>query len=121
MVRANVVALPEDWKWSSYSNHTTGKGVFQIDYYEFYLELGDTEQERQKRYKEMMQESMLNKGLMQQQIHISKGGIIGTKEFVEKIINEHGEKYHKYYKEKKPRQTNENNTYISRRIKINKE
>ena len=49
MVRANAVAMPEDWKWSSYSNHTTGKGVFKIDYYEFYLELGNTDAERQKR------------------------------------------------------------------------
>lgn len=121
MVRANAVAMPEDWKWSSYSNHATGEGVFKIDYYEFYLELGNTDIERQKYYKEMMKESMLNKGLLQQQIYISKGGIIGTKEFVERIISNYGEKCHKYYKAKKPRQTNNNNVYISRRIKINKE
>lgn len=117
MVRAKGVDKPEKWKWSSYSNHTTGKGVFKIDYYEHYLELGNTDAERQQRYKEMMKESMLNKGLLTQQVYISKGGIIGTKEFVEKIIEDHGKKYHPYYNNKKPRQRKTDEIFILKRLK----
>ena len=116
MVRAGGVGHPKDWKWSSYSNHTTGKGVFEVDYYEFYLELGNTADERQKRYKDMMEESMLDKGLLQQQAYISKGGIVGTKEFVERIIEDYGKKYHPYYNNKKPRQ-NSDKVFMLRRIK----
>lgn len=55
-VRAGLVARPEDWRWSSYRFYAFGEinplieGLIDVDPY--YLELGTTPQERQKKYRE---------------------------------------------------------------------
>lgn len=53
-VRAGLVARPQDWRWSSYNFYAFGKAVPLIeeiiDVGPYYLELGDSSEERQKRY-----------------------------------------------------------------------
>ena len=55
-VRAGLVARPEDWRWSSYRFYAFGErnplmdGLVDIDPY--YFKLGNTFQERQKKYRE---------------------------------------------------------------------
>lgn len=88
-VRAGIVKKPEDYKWSSYSYYSYGKGeplienVIDLDPY-YFSNLGNTEEECQKRYKEyiegVMEEKFLKK--FRQNIDI---GVLGSDEFIEKI------------------------------------
>ncbi|WP_372366669.1 hypothetical protein [Candidatus Uabimicrobium sp. HlEnr_7] len=64
MTRNNVTKHPKEWKWSSYSRHTTGEGLIDVDYHEIYMNLGKTMKQRQKKYIEMMEERMKERGLL---------------------------------------------------------
>ncbi len=58
-VRAGLVAKPQDWRWSSYRFYIFGEmdsllnGLIDVDPY--YLPLGKTVEERQKRYRKSME------------------------------------------------------------------
>ena len=51
-LRAGMVTDPAQYKWSSYGAKGLGKRDLVVDLPQFYLSLGDTEEERQKAYKE---------------------------------------------------------------------
>ncbi len=64
MTRNGVTRHPKEWKWSSYHQHAKGEGAISIDFHEIYLRLGSTMKEIREKYIAMMQESMMQKGLL---------------------------------------------------------
>jgi len=58
--RAQMVKHPRDYPWSSYSFYAYGKANPLIDPPESYLSLGKTPEERQKRYRELVEEILRN-------------------------------------------------------------
>ncbi|BBM86342.1 hypothetical protein [Candidatus Uabimicrobium amorphum] len=99
MTRNGVTKHPKEWKWSSYNQHTNGKGPVVIDFHDIYLSLGDTVKEKRKRYAAMMEERMLEKGLLSKQPHFPYGLILGTESFIKEIITKYTS--HKFYKNRK--------------------
>lgn len=96
MTRNGVTNHPEEWRWSSYSQHTKGKGPIEIDYHEIYLRLGNTCEKRRERYIAIMTESMQKKGLLSKQPQLTDGLICGSESFVKDVISNYTS--HKYYK-----------------------
>ena len=99
MTRNGATKHPKDWKWSSYSQHSTGKGFIAVDYHEIYLRLGTTTQDRCKKYTAMMDEKMIQNGLLTKKPQVTYGLIFGSESFVKEIIAKYTS--HKYYKNRK--------------------
>lgn len=55
-----MVKHPKDYKWSSYRYYAYGEANPLIDPPESYLELGKTPKERQRRYRERVEEILRN-------------------------------------------------------------
>ncbi|BBM83915.1 transposase [Candidatus Uabimicrobium amorphum] len=96
MVRNVAKKHPKYWKYSSYSQHAEGKGIFQIDYHHQYMLLGKSSMERQKKYENIMNLKIKEKGLLQKQTHMFQVAICGSQQFIEDIINKYTN--HSYYK-----------------------
>jgi putative transposase len=84
-VRARLVSKPEGWPWSSYRFYAFGETDYLIeglmDVSPYYLELGGTARERQKKYQEdvaeVMKEEFL-KGIREK----LDGGAVGAEDFI---------------------------------------
>jgi len=57
-VRANIVANPADWPWSSHHLHAFGKPDRLISKHSYYADLGNSAQRRQSRYQKWFQEPL---------------------------------------------------------------
>ena len=99
MTRNGVTKHPKDWKWSSYSQHSKSEGVMTIDYHEIYLRLGNTMQDRRKKYTAVMNEKVLQKSLLTKQPQVTYGLICGSESFINEVITTYTS--HKYYKDRK--------------------
>jgi len=55
-VRAGLVKDPSEYEWSSYNRYAYGSKNFLIDVDPYYLSLGNTNEERQKNYRELMKD-----------------------------------------------------------------
>ena len=99
MTRNGVTKHPKDWKWSSYSQHSTGEGFITIDYHEIYLRLGTAMQGRCEKYTAMMDEKMIQQGLLTKQPQVTYGLICGSASFINEVITKYTS--HKYYKDRK--------------------
>ncbi|BBM82883.1 REP-associated tyrosine transposase [Candidatus Uabimicrobium amorphum] len=114
MTRNGVTKHPKDWKWSSYNQHSGCKGPIKIDYHEVYLRLSSTAQDRQKKYTSMMEEKMVQKGLLSRQPQVTYGLIFGSESFVKEVIIKCSS--HKYYKNRKTYSIDQE-TYCLRKFK----
>ena len=85
MARAKAVDDPKDWKWSSYHSHAFGEYDSILDQHSSYNELGNTPQERQKNYREMMHCEMKSKQLLPN-YNLVNGLVIGSEPFVQNIL-----------------------------------
>lgn len=87
-VRAGLVARPEDWRWSSYRFYAFGEidplmeGLIDIDPY--YLQLGRSDDERQKKYRENVEGVMKEEFLKNIRKQLDRG-IFGGVEFVKEM------------------------------------
>ncbi|WP_372367327.1 transposase [Candidatus Uabimicrobium sp. HlEnr_7] len=99
MTRNKVTKHPKEWKWSSYSQHATDKGLINIDYHEIYMNLGKTIKQRQEKYVAMMKERMRERGLLVKQPQITYGLVFGSESFIKEIISKYTS--HKYYQKRK--------------------
>ena len=99
MTRNGVTRHPKEWKWSSYHQHAKGEGTIAIDFHEIYLRLGNTMEQRREKYIAMMQESMMQKGLLSRQPHFTNGLIFGSESFIKDVITKYAS--HNYYKNRK--------------------
>jgi putative transposase len=61
-VKAKLADHPSQWEYSSFHHYAYGKIDPLIDEPEWYLELGKNSKERQKKYLELIETEMLNKG-----------------------------------------------------------
>ncbi|WP_372368332.1 transposase [Candidatus Uabimicrobium sp. HlEnr_7] len=113
MTRNGAKKHPKNWKYSSYKQHAYGKGTFQIDYHDQYLQLGSSPKQRQKKYRQIMQSAMQEKGLLKKQQPITYGIIYGSKQFIQNTIQKYAN--HKYYKKRKYHKTKEKEIYTLRK------
>ena len=102
MLRCGAVNAPEDWQWSSYRAHALGIDDPILDQYELYLALGKTSKERQEAYQKMVTARIEEKGLKREPI-FTYGIILGSKNFVESLLEQYGKKVH-YYKNRQARE-----------------
>ena len=59
MLRNKAVDSPEKWRWSSYNAHAYGHEDQVLDFHKMYLDLGQTPQERQQTYREMIADHII--------------------------------------------------------------
>lgn len=84
-VRAGLVVRSEDWRWSSYNFYAFGpgdpliEGLIDVDSY--YLKLGETSEERQKRYRQNVEEVIKEKFLQDIRKKLDEG-VFGSLEFI---------------------------------------
>jgi putative transposase len=84
-VRAGLVEKPEDWRWSSYNFYAFGKvdsligGLIDVDPY--YLQLGDSPEERQKGYRQNIEGVMKEKFLEDIREELNQG-VFGSPNFI---------------------------------------
>ena len=86
-IRAKIVKDLKDYLWSSFGFKTEGKPDNITDEDPTYLSLGKTEKERQINYKKHFLEEIPNKEVNTIRLSTQKGGIIGSKEFSNKIAS----------------------------------
>jgi len=88
-VRAGLVARPENWRWSSYNFHAFGKtdplleGLIDADPY--YLKLGNTFQERQKKYQEQMEGVVKEEAFLRNIRKKLDEGVFGKPSFIQEM------------------------------------
>ena len=102
MLRCGAVNDPADWRWSSYRAHALGTDDPILDLHELYLALGDTARQRQENYQAMVAARIEEKGLRREPVFTS-GVILGSKSFVESLLEEYG-KIVNYYKNRQARE-----------------
>ena len=88
-VRAGLVARPENWRWSSYNFYAFGKtdplleGLIDADPY--YLKLGNTFQERQKKYREQMEGVVKEEAFLRNIRKKLDEGVFGKPSFIQEM------------------------------------
>lgn len=89
-VRANMVADPADYAWSSYQFNALGKHIELCTPHEEYLRLGSTEKERQEVYRELFRYHVDGKLLEDIRTAANKGLALGGERFKSEIEQLHG-------------------------------
>lgn len=84
-IRAKMVKDPKDYPWSSFGFKVEGKSDDLLDHDTIYLSLGKTEKERRLNYKEWFLRSISDEESNLIRSATQKGGIVGNKEFIDKI------------------------------------
>ena len=84
-VRADMVAHPGDYRWSSYAHNAYGKSSKLISPHPYYLELSDVDEERFSAYRELF-----NNHLGQEDLHaireaLNQELVLGRDDFKDKI------------------------------------
>ena len=96
MLRNKAVDRPEKWRWCSYRAHACGHADPVVDFHEMYLDLGQTPQQRQQVYREMVDNRIAELG-SQKDPAISAGIITGSITFVQGLLETFGEKISYYH------------------------
>ncbi len=99
MLRCKQINDPSLWNWSSYNAHAYGKEDHILDFHPLYNELGSTPEKRQSYYRKMAQDRLREKGLEKDET-LSDGIIVGSKDFVQSMIDSFGSKL-PFYKNRK--------------------
>ena len=86
-VRAKMVKDPKDYPWSSFGFKAEGRPDNLLDQDEVYLGLGETENKRQLNYKKLFLNTIPDQELNLIRYATQKGGIIGNKEFIDKVTD----------------------------------
>lgn len=87
-VRADMVAHPRDYPWSSYAYNAgseTGKNVDWLTPQRQYLRLGRTAQDRQEAYRQLFKASVSKADLTAIRDSTHKGWALGSERFIKKI------------------------------------
>lgn len=84
-VRAKMVKDPKDYPWSSFGFRAEGRTDTILDEDPVYFGLGKTKKERELNYKKSFLDNILDEELNLVRTTTQRGGIIGGKEFVDKI------------------------------------
>ena len=86
-VRAKLVQHPQDYKWSSFSFKVEGKANDLLDIDAMYMELGSTDKERQKNYREFVLEGIEKPAMEMITRAIEKDAVLGTKKFIDEVAS----------------------------------
>jgi putative transposase len=92
-VRAGIVKRPEEYGFSSYQAKVGLKKIEWLDFDPIYLDLGETERERQKKYQDWAQESIPKGEWEMIRESIQKNWAYGNNRFKEKIENMLGRRF----------------------------
>lgn len=84
-LRAKIAQNPADYPWSSFKLKTEGKNNNILDEDAFYLDLGDTQKQRQLSYQSLFLDDISAEELNLIRNRTQKCGIIGNIEFVNKV------------------------------------
>jgi len=88
-VRAGLATRPENWRWSSYRFYAFGEinplteGLIDVDPY--YLNLGPESRERQKKYRENVEEVVKEEAFLKNIREELDGGIFGRSSFIQEM------------------------------------
>lgn len=89
-VRANMVADPADYAWSSYQYNALGRHIDLCTPHEEYLRLGDTDKKRQEIYRELFRYHVDGRLLEDIRAAANKGLAFGGERFKAEIEQLHG-------------------------------
>ena len=85
-VRAKIVSMPEDYRWSSYRFHVFNKDEYRIlDYDPAYLSLANTDQDRQKAYRDFVVKEQDKNILNLIKKSITNDSILGSESFINEL------------------------------------
>jgi putative transposase len=84
-VRANMVAQPQNYRWSSYANHALGKQDELIDDHPLYLGLGNTAETRRAAYRALFRYQLDDAELTDIRDSLNKGLAVGAERFKDQI------------------------------------
>jgi len=99
MLRNGATNKLEQWKWSSYHCHKSGKSNGIIDFHPLYLALADNPDERARIFCQMAEENIREKGFLKQP-EITFGIILGSDNFVQSILDNNAKNI-PYYQNRK--------------------
>jgi putative transposase len=91
-VRAKMVKHPKEYPWSSYRHKAEGILNKLIDHDPAYAGLGKTDRERQFNYRQFFLEEVPESEIKLIRFCTQKGGIIGSKSFVDRMAKKAGRK-----------------------------
>ena len=85
-VRAEMVAHPGEYRWSSYGVNAQGESDTLISTHVLYLGLGLTDEERQAAYRELFRYE-IDSGLIDEIRRITHGGLVfGSDRFAKEVV-----------------------------------
>ena len=84
-VRANMVAHPADYPWSSYQSHGLGKEIELLTAHCLYMGLGKTKAERLKNYNDLFKHYIPDKALDDLREATNKGWGVGSHKFLAEV------------------------------------
>jgi putative transposase len=84
-VRAGMVKDPADYSWSSYQCNGLGKQAKMLKQHLLYLQLGETDKQRQSSYRELFKYHVDGELLADIRQAANKGLILGNDRFVEEV------------------------------------
>jgi putative transposase len=84
-VRANVVATPADYKWSSYHANALGKKMDLWTAHETYTRLGNTRSSQTRAYRELFKYHLDTDDLVQVRKAVNQGMALGNERFKQEI------------------------------------
>lgn len=91
-VRANMVAMPQDYLWSSFHANALGKTDELISHHDCYIRMGKTHDERRNCYRALFEQAISEKILKELRSCINKSQILGRKKFQQNIEQVIGKK-----------------------------
>ena len=102
-VRAGMVALPEEYRWSSAKAHLAPNGATFVADHDRYLRLGDTPQQRAQAYLESSRTPLEEEVLAEIRHAIRRGVPLGSEGFTEQIEHQLGRRVRLRKAGRKPR------------------
>ncbi len=84
-VRANMVAHPKEYIWSSYHANGSNKHISMITPHPLYLSLGKNSASRKHAYNCLIEEQLSGEALNKIRLSINKSRVLGNDKFVEQI------------------------------------
>ncbi|MBI5121271.1 MAG: transposase [Rhodospirillales bacterium] len=86
-LRAEMVAAPGDYPWSSFAAHALGKSSGVLSFHPLYLQLGATPRERQGAYLALFEQALGNEMLESIRDATNKSWVLGGERFKEEIAD----------------------------------
>ena len=80
-VRASIVAMPEDYPWSSFGYNASGVSDSLITAHKCYTALADTHAARRKVYRNLFERPVDDDEIKAIRAHVNQGRVLGSERF----------------------------------------